>query len=375
MRDLVVIGAGPFGVAAAAEAKAKGINYVLVGKPLKFWKESMPDFMLLRSPFIASSLYDPEGKLSLKKFYDLKGRKHTKGTPVPFKIYLEYLDWYMENAKLSVIDAEVESVNKNNSGEFEVSTSNGEKIVAKTVIVAVGNPPFATVPKELNGINKKYITHTRDIPEFGHLAGKDVLVVGAGQSALEACYGLIRSGAKVKLSHRQKGIYWHNIPLRINVPLLHFFVACPTVLEWVPYFIRKPVSDYVTQATVDKWLREKVEGKLEEYRNTSISGAQEIGDKVKVKFSNGQSVEVDHIVLGTGYSVDIKNLDILDNNLLQGLVAKDGYPVINGDLESTVPGLFFTGLPAKGRFGPTFNFIFASGSGAKRVISGVKNKL
>ena len=62
---------------------------------------------------------------------------------------------------------------------------------------------------------------------------------------------------------------------------------------------------------------------------------------------------------------------LLDEALRRELAVRDGYPVIGKELESSVPGLFFTGVPAKGRFGPPFNFIFASGEGARRLVRGV----
>ena len=47
--DLLIIGAGPFGLALAAYANTLGINYLVAGKPMEFWKNNMPDGMYLRS--------------------------------------------------------------------------------------------------------------------------------------------------------------------------------------------------------------------------------------------------------------------------------------------------------------------------------------
>ena len=47
--ELLVVGAGPFGLALASAASRKGINHVVVGRPMAFWKEHMPAGMLLRS--------------------------------------------------------------------------------------------------------------------------------------------------------------------------------------------------------------------------------------------------------------------------------------------------------------------------------------
>ena len=47
--DLLIIGAGPFGLAMSAYARHLGIDHVIVGKPMDFWKANMPEGMYLRS--------------------------------------------------------------------------------------------------------------------------------------------------------------------------------------------------------------------------------------------------------------------------------------------------------------------------------------
>ena len=39
--ELLIIGAGPFGLALAAEAQALSIDHLLVGKPMEFWEKNM----------------------------------------------------------------------------------------------------------------------------------------------------------------------------------------------------------------------------------------------------------------------------------------------------------------------------------------------
>jgi 2-polyprenyl-6-methoxyphenol hydroxylase-like FAD-dependent oxidoreductase len=47
--ELLVIGAGPYGYAAAAYARQRGLRTHLVGRPMSFWRENMPADMFLRS--------------------------------------------------------------------------------------------------------------------------------------------------------------------------------------------------------------------------------------------------------------------------------------------------------------------------------------
>ena len=47
--DLLIIGAGPFGLSLAAHARELGLETAVVGKPMGFWKDHMPQGMYLRS--------------------------------------------------------------------------------------------------------------------------------------------------------------------------------------------------------------------------------------------------------------------------------------------------------------------------------------
>jgi cation diffusion facilitator CzcD-associated flavoprotein CzcO len=372
MRDAVIVGAGPYGLGTAVEAKERGLDVLVAGRPMEFWERSMPPFMIARSPFVGSSLHSPGGRLGLAAWCRATGRKMKRTAPISLQTFMDYVRWYVEGAQLAVRPEEVVRVARDASGTFEVTARSGAVERAGNVVVAVGNPPFAVFPVELSRLDPGRVTHTRDLVEYGPFAGKRVLVVGGGQSALEACFGLLQAGAQVALSHRQKAICWHDIPLRINLPLLHLFIAFPTVLERVPHAARKALGDLVSQPTVDRWLKDKTMPRLAEWPKTTVESAEEKGGAVRIRFSDGRETEADHVVLGTGYRVDMASYPVLDPALRSALELRDGYPVLDRTQQSSVPGLFFNGVPARGRYGPTFNFIFAAGAGARRVVEGLR---
>src|SRR5437879_6584793 len=66
--DVVVIGAGPYGLAAGAHLKAAGLGLCVFGEPMDFWARKMPEGMLLRSPRVASNISDPYNKLTLDAY-------------------------------------------------------------------------------------------------------------------------------------------------------------------------------------------------------------------------------------------------------------------------------------------------------------------
>jgi hypothetical protein len=66
---------------------------------------------------------------------------------------------------------------------------------------------------------------------------------------------------------------------------------------------------------------------------------------------------VDHVILATGFRVDISRYQFLSQALLGQLRTMDGYPVLKRGLESSIPGLHFLGKPASWSFGPLLGFV------------------
>jgi cation diffusion facilitator CzcD-associated flavoprotein CzcO len=71
--DVAVIGAGPYGLAAAAHLRHAGVETHVFGEPLAFWERHMPVGMLLRSSPFASRISEPGGDHSLERFQDAHG--------------------------------------------------------------------------------------------------------------------------------------------------------------------------------------------------------------------------------------------------------------------------------------------------------------
>jgi hypothetical protein len=66
---------------------------------------------------------------------------------------------------------------------------------------------------------------------------------------------------------------------------------------------------------------------------------------------------VDHVLLGTGYDIDVRRYPFLDPELGESLELVDGYPVLGRGLESSVEGLHFLGAPAAYSCGPVMRFV------------------
>jgi hypothetical protein len=89
-----------------------------------------------------------------------------------------------------------------------------------------------------------------------------------------------------------------------------------------------------------------------------------------VVLGDGSKQMVDHVLLATGYSVDIAKYSFL-NPLLRQIKTVDGYPSLNHSFESSVPGLHFMGAPAAWSFGPLMRFVAGVGFAACRLTRGI----
>jgi hypothetical protein len=79
--------------------------------------------------------------------------------------------------------------------------------------------------------------------------------------------------------------------------------------------------------------------------------------QLRLELDDGTDRVVDHALLATGYRVDISQYQFLSPSLLKQVEIVDGYPVLKGGLECSVPGLHFLGKPAAWSFGPLLCFV------------------
>src|SRR3954451_12776729 len=111
---VAIIGAGPNGLATAAYLRAAGVQPLVFGETMKFWRENMPTGMLLRSGLRDSSIAHPGRKHSLEWWAAEHGRELQ--VPIPRQDFLDYADWYQRELVPGVDHAEVREVSRNGSG-------------------------------------------------------------------------------------------------------------------------------------------------------------------------------------------------------------------------------------------------------------------
>ena len=78
---------------------------------------------------------------------------------------------------------------------------------------------------------------------------------------------------------------------------------------------------------------------------------------IEVVLDDGTVRDLDHVLLGTGYAVDVTRYQFLSQALVRDLDVAGGYPAMSPGFESSVPGLHFVGAAGTLSFGPVMRFV------------------
>jgi hypothetical protein len=80
-----------------------------------------------------------------------------------------------------------------------------------------------------------------------------------------------------------------------------------------------------------------------------------------------QWMETDHIIAATGYRFTLRALPFLSNQLVSQVCSIHETPILSANFESSIPGLYFTGLASANQFGPAMRFLHGARYTAERV--------
>jgi hypothetical protein len=121
---------------------------------------------------------------------------------------------------------------------------------------------------------------------------------------------------------------------------------------------------------LEPWLAARVaKDRIRLFPDSHVTACTELpGGELEVRLDNGTALAVDHVILATGYKVDVGRLPLLANgNILARLERRNGFPVLDEHFQSNVPGLFFTSMCAMQDFGPFFAFTVSVRASAKLI--------
>jgi hypothetical protein len=194
------------------------------------------------------------------------------------------------------------------------------------------------------------------------------LLSEAGAEAVIVARGDIRwlgtgkaAGAHKPLRHRLREAMAS--PSEVGPFPWSWLVEVPDVVRHMPAEWRARFTQRCLMPAASGWLRPR-------FADVScvaaqLTGASVDGDRVTLRFEDGAET-FDHVVLGTGYHVDISRLGILADPLLARIKCVQGSPLLRDGFESSVPKLHFVGSYAVKSYGPLLRFIagapFAAGA-------------
>jgi cation diffusion facilitator CzcD-associated flavoprotein CzcO/predicted ATP-grasp superfamily ATP-dependent carboligase len=384
---VAVIGAGPYGLAASSHLRHAGVPVRTFGEALEFWRTQMPEGMILRSRKRSSHIADPERALTIDHFQAAEGRQ-VRTPSLLLEEFVDYGLWYQRQAVPDLDTRKVERVERQH-GAFHLELGDGSELMADRVVVAAGLAPFGYRPEPFASLPTAVASHSSDHRDLGGFAGRRVLVVGGGQSALESAALLAERGADVQIVARTPGIYWLpdggppvKRPLRSYLPKpptdvggfsTGWAAATPDLFRRLPRPVQPVVSYRCIKPAGSGWLRPRLENVSMELAATAME-AEASNGQVRVGLSDGSERVVDHVLLGTGFRIDVGRYPFLAPELADEIETVEGYPKLRPGLETSVPGLHIVGAPAAFTFGPIMRFVVGTWYAAPSLTRNIRGR-
>lgn len=381
--EVAVLGAGPYGLAAAAHLRAANIETRIFGDAFSFWRDNMPKGMRLRSPWNASHISDPQQRYSLDAYCRDLGID--KPAQLPRELFLDYGAWFKDHVVPDLDTRRVLRIDADEDG-FRLLLSDGDTAFSRRVIVATGLLGQEYRPDQFRGLPRSLVSHSCEHSDFAPLRGRRVAVIGRGQSACESAALLHEIGAEVEIVchgqidwigdsnkrsalRKQVRAVLGNLlipPSQVGPFPLSWLIEAPGLVRHLPEQSRDDITERCLHATAADWLRPRL-ADVPVRDMGEMFGVRRDGDRIALTI-DGAASHFDHVVLGTGYRPDIGNIGPVAA-LASRIRTRAGYPVLSGNFESSVPGLHFIGANAVGSFGPLLRFVAGSGFAARRIAA------
>jgi FAD-dependent urate hydroxylase len=364
--QLLVVGAGPYGLSTASLARENGIDSIVLGRPMAFWREHMPADMFLRSG--PDWHLDPAGVHTLEAYLDERGIAHADVDPIPIGLFLDYAAWFERAKGIEARPDYVEELAVRDGG-FEATLAGGEHIRAEAVVCAPGVSHYASVPDWAASVPPGLGTHTCELVSFDELVGKRVLIVGGRQSAYEWAALLREHGAaRVDLVHRHPAprfakVSWGFIDLHVEHTL-----QVPGYWRNLPQRERDAVAQRfweVGRLTLEHWLIPRLAH--DEIHVWPQSEVADVEGELTLRLSGGERIEADAVVFACGYRADLTKVPYLAG-VIDQIELADGFPALGEGMGTSLPGLYVTGFSATRDFGPFFGFVKGSPAAATLIV-------
>ena len=289
--DIVIIGGGPTGINMGIHCEKRKLNYLILEKGVLV--NSLYHFPVNMTFFSTSK------KLEIGNVpFISHNEKPTRSEALEY--YRRLLEAYDLNIELGCEVTEISG----KDGQFNISTSK-KSIVAKKIVMATG---FYDTPRMLN-VPGEHLTKVKHYYDDVHLyIKKDVVVIGGANSACDVALECWQKGANVTMIVRDKELY-----------------------QKVKYWILPNIENRIKEGSITAYFSSQV---------------TEITDSAVI-FNTPDGIKTipnDFVLSMTGY---VPHMDWF-RKIGLGIDEEQGVPILQESLETTVAGIYLSGVAASG---------------------------
>jgi cation diffusion facilitator CzcD-associated flavoprotein CzcO len=384
--DVVIVGAGPYGLSLAACLRANGVEHRIFGAPMKPWLTQMPAGMFLKSEGFASNLYAPGSGYSLREYCEENGQAYEHiGLPVELDLFSSYGLAFQRRHVPELDFRPVTGVAKLPAG-FSIEIAGGETMQARAVVIAVGLSCSEHIPSQLTGFPIELVSHSSAHRSAERFSGSEVIVIGGGASAIDIAVLLHESGASARLVSRREAVEVHD-KMRLPRPLRDrakyplstigpgwtslFYARLPQVFHLLPRDLRTSIAR-TSHGPAGGWFMKERLSHVPHLRGCRLLDATVRKDGIEMRIDRGGKTEclaADHVIAATGFRTKVRRMSFLSSALRARLDTAHHAPALSSHFESTVPGLYFVGPATANSFGPVMRFVAGAQFTAHRLAA------
>jgi thioredoxin reductase (NADPH) len=317
--DVIIVGAGPIGLACAIEAKKNKLSYIIIDKGAL--TNSLYNYPLYMTFFSTAERLEI-GDIPFNCIAPKPGRQEA------LEYYRNIHKYFKFNLHLY---EEVLRINKIEENNFEVKTIKAT-YSSKNVIIATG---FYDIPNYLNieGENLPKVHHY--YKEAHPYSFQNVVVIGANNSSVDAALECYRKGANVTMVIRGEGF-----------------------TDRLKYWVRPDIENRIA------------EGSITAYFNSNITSIQE--ENVTIETPNGiKTIENDTVLALIGYHPNFQLLENAGISINNDALKTPSYNTET--METNVEGLYLAGVVCGG-MSTNLWFIENSRIHAKQIVEAILAK-
>lgn len=386
--EIIIIGAGPYGLSIAAHLRALGVGYRIFGRTMFNWRAKMPQGMLLKSDPYASNLSDPAGALTLEEFCRGRGIPYDhEAIRVTLDNFIAYGEAFQKRFAPDLEEKYVVSLDRTADG-FAAMLEDGEVVIGQKVVMAIGVSDFPLLPPVFAAAPEGTVSHASEHADMQAYRGREVAIVGAGSSAVDLAALLHEGGASVRVVARRPDWRFHGraelgnarpMTERLRAPNTGigpgwrnvFFTQTPNLFRYLPADLRQRQVEHTHGPAGGWFMHDRIVGKVAFVGGMTPHAVEAKDGRAVLRLVGGdgseQTLETDHVIACTGYRIDLRRIKFLAEPLRAQIRLIAQAPELSAHFETSVPGLYVVGPAAAYAFGPVCRFVLGAGFTTPRI--------